>query len=166
MIQTDDASADVTAARIIVSRNQRTDSGVSPQDTCLRQARSQLGTLGQKQIHLVWSHLQMIAFLVRNPCGSRTDNADRVSRHKDVSVGRLAATVDNHAVDPVRENQQCPLCREHTYVSPGHLSDVMPPDAAGVDRHWRVVVCHDPCVMVKHLHALDRVLLLDELYDF
>ena len=110
VIQTHNASADVTAARIIVSRNQRTDSGVSPQDTCLSQTRSQFGTLGQKQINLVWSHLQMIAFLVRNPCGSRSDDADRVTRDKNVSVRWLAATVDNHTVDPVRENRQRGHC--------------------------------------------------------
>ena len=166
MVKADDATADASSARVIVGGDQRTHSGVGPEDSRVRKARGKFGSLRQKQVHLVRRDAEMVAFLVRNFRGSGTDDTDRVSRDENVGVGRLTATIDDNIVDPVGKNKQCSLSRKHADVRSGHLRDVMSPDSSGVDSHGSVVVRHDPGVMVKNLDPFDSVLLLDDLDHF
>ena len=104
----------------------------------------------------------MVAFLEGDARRSCADDTDRVSRHQDIGVGRLAATVDDDVVDAVGEDEEGSLGREHAHLHAGEFRDVLPPDTAGIDGDGRVIIGLLSRLAVHGVHTLDGVALLDE----
>jgi hypothetical protein len=76
--------------------------------------------------------------------------------------GGLAAAVDDDAVDPVRENKEGSLGREHADLHPGEVRDVLAPDAGGIDGDVRVILTALVRLVVVGLYAHDPVAVLDK----
>ena len=147
---------------VVVRADQRPDARVSAQDAGGGQGGRKLGALGDEQGHLVRRHGHPVALLEGDARGGGPDHADGVARHQDVGVGRLAAAVDHHPVDAVREDQQGALGGVHPHFHVGQAGDVLPPDAAGVHHHRGEVVRRLARLTVAGVHPDDGVPLADE----
>lgn len=166
VVEQHDAAADRTATRIVVRGHQRTHPGVGPQDARAGQQRRELLAFAQQQVHLVGRDDHVVDLVVGNLARRGADERDRIARHEDVGVGRLAAAVEHHTVHTVAEDQQRPLGREHVHRDAGLGGDAVAPDAAGIDHHLRAELQLGMRAVVVGLHTDDAVLLADELPDF
>ena len=162
MIQAHDAAGDVSARRIVVGAHQRTHAGIGAEDAGRGERRGQLGAFGDKERDFVGGDGNVVAFLEGDVGRSCADDADRVSRHQDIGVGRLAATVDDNIIDAVGKDEKGSLGGIHAHLHAGEFRDVLPPDTAGVDGDGRIVIGLLSRLAVHGMHALDGVSLLDE----
>ena len=105
MIQQHDATADVTPGRVVIGGHQRTNAGVCAQNTSCSQSRSQLLPLRQQQINLFRRNPHIIHLIKAHATGCRSNQADRISRNKNICIGRLAATVKHNIIDSMPKNQ-------------------------------------------------------------
>ena len=122
------------------------------------QRRGQFHSLAQQQVDLVGRHVHVVHLVEGHLARRGADQRDRIARHQDVGVGRLAATVEHDVVHPVAEDQQRALGRQHVDRHPRLAGDVVPPDAARVDHHLRAVFGRLARLAVEHLDARDAVL--------
>ena len=111
-------------------------------------------------------HGYAVAFLEGDARGRGADDADGVARDQDVGVGRLAAAVDDHVVDAVREDEQRSLGGKHAHVHAGQPGHAVSPDAAGVHDDRCVEIPFLAGLAVDRVHAGNRIALADESRDF
>ena len=126
MVEHHDAAAHAAAARIVVRRYQRTHAGVGAQDARMFQRRGQFHSLAQQQVDLVGRHVHVVHLVEGHLARRGADQRDRIARHQDVGVGRLAAAVEHDVVHPVAEDQQRALGRQHVDRHPRLAGDVVP----------------------------------------
>ena len=105
VIQQHDAAADVTAGRVIIGSPQRANAGVCTQNTGCSQSRSQLLALRQQQIHLFRCNPHIIHLVKTHAAGSRSNQADCISRNKNICIGRFTTTVKHYIIDSMPKNQ-------------------------------------------------------------
>ena len=165
VVKTNDASADASARRVIICSDQRTDAGISAEDSGICKLRSEFFSFAKKKIHLISGNLHIINFLVWYTAGSRTDKGYCITRHKNIRIRRLAAAVQYQIIDPMSKNKESTLCREHIDCSTGHLGDEMSPDTAGIYYQSAAELLLLLCVMVKHLNTHNSFTLLDESHN-
>ena len=108
----------------------------------------------------------MVTFLVRYSGRSGSDYTHCVSRHEDIRIGRLAASVQDNAVDPVCENEERTLGREHSDLRPGHFCDMVSPYACRIDSDRSPVFCIIAGLLVVNLHADNVGTFENEARDF
>ena len=133
MIQADDSTADASARRVIVRCNERTHTGIRTEYSCICELRSKLLTLTKKEIHLIRSNFHIIDLVIRKTARCGSDETDCISRHEDIGICRLTASVYHKIVDPVTENKKSTLRREHVDSSSCHLCNMVSPDTSGID---------------------------------
>src|SRR5574344_203286 len=106
--------------------------------------------------------MHIIALLVRHSCRSGSDYADCISRHENVGVGRLPASIENDIVHSMCKNQEGTFCRKHADGSTSHLSYLMAPDTTGIDSDRSAILSGFAGLMVEDFHSDDGVLLSDK----
>ena len=116
MVEQDYAATDITSVSSRISNHQRTYAGVGTYDSGMGKARDQLLAFAQQQFYLLRCGMHIVACLDRNFVRCRAKDADNISRNKYISVGRLAATVDDMPRDPVSEDDQGAFTGHHAYV--------------------------------------------------
>ena len=166
MVKQDDPTAYVPAGRVVVGRDQRTHSGIGPKDPGVGKSGGKLGSLGEEEVDFRRGRSHIVTFLVRHSCRSGSDDTHGISRDQDVGIGRLPAAVDHHIVDPVGEDEERTLSREHPDIDSGHASEPVSPYSSGIDGHGSIVLRDFARAVVEDLHSPDGIAVLDELRDF
>ena len=127
------------------------------------QRGSQLHTLTQEQVNLIGCNVHIITLLERHLARCCTDKTDCIARYKDISVGRLTATVDNNIIHAVAENQQSTLCGQHLNSHTRLLCNLVTPDTSGIHRYVSTELLLLARTAVHNLNTNDTLLLADKL---
>ncbi|MNV49065.1 hypothetical protein D3C71_1410070 [compost metagenome] len=162
MIQQDNATADVTPAWIVIAGDQRTHTGISPQNAGLRHDRRQFFPFAQQDVHLFGGDAVAVDILVINVRRGGPNQGNGIAGHQNVSVGRLTAAVDDVIVDAVIEDQQRAFGREHANGQLGIFGNTLPPDPRGVHYHTGVQLAVFAVEVVVDAYAPHSVAFADQ----
>ena len=166
MVEDDNATADAAARGIVVGSDEGTDTGVGADDACRGEARSQMHTFTDQQVYLFGRGIHVVHLVEGNAVTRRTDDADGIVGDEDIAIGRFAATVDDHVIHTVAEDQQRALGGEHVDLHAGELGNGLPPDASGIDDEAAVNFMLLTIMVIAQTYALDAAILGDEADHF